>query len=105
MIVVSKEDKYISTTWGSSIRLQAGVPKEVGDDLGYLCLQEGCTEHKPDMIKNKKPSEPIRARDDKGHYVADDPSTPDINEAYVGGETPVKKKPAAKKTAKKTAKK
>jgi hypothetical protein len=106
MIVVSKDDKYISTTWGASIRLEAGVPKEVGQDLGVLCLQEGCTEYKPDLIKDKKPSEPIRARTDKGHYIADDPSTPDVNEAYVGGETPVKKKPTVKKTVvKKTIKK
>ena len=41
MIVISKEDKYISTTWGASIRLEAGVPKEVGQDLltqGILLL-------------------------------------------------------------------
>ncbi len=31
-----------------------------------------------------------RARDDKGHYVADDPSTPE-NEAWVGGKAPKKK--------------
>jgi len=41
----------------------------------------------------------VRARDKKGHYVADDPSTPDINEAYVGGKAPKKK--AKKKTKKK----
>ena len=41
----------------------------------------------------------VRARDSKGHYVADDPSTPDINEAYVGGKAPKKK--AKKKTKKK----
>lgn len=41
----------------------------------------------------------VRARDNKGHYVADDPSTPDINEAYVGGKAPKKK--AKKKTKKK----
>ena len=41
----------------------------------------------------------VRARDSKGHYVADDPSTPDINEAYVGGKAP--KKTKAKKTTKK----
>jgi hypothetical protein len=35
-----------------------------------------------------------RARTKKGHYVADDPSTPDVNEAYVQ-ETP--KKAAAPK--------
>ena len=36
-----------------------------------------------------------RARNKKGHYIKDDPSTPDINEAY---EKPKKK---AKKTVKK----
>ena len=41
----------------------------------------------------------VRARDSKGHYVADDPSTPDINEAYVGGKAP--KKTKSKKTTKK----
>jgi len=40
-----------------------------------------------------------RARDDKGHYVADDLSTPDINEAWEGGKAPKKK--AKKAVAKK----
>ena len=31
-----------------------------------------------------------RARNDEGHYVADDPSTPE-NEAWVGGKSPKKK--------------
>jgi len=42
-----------------------------------------------------------RARNDKGQLVADDLSTPDINEAYVGGKKPVKKKTTKKTTAKK----
>ena len=44
-----------------------------------------------------------RARNDDGHFVADDPSTPDVNEAYVGGKEPAKAKktPAKKKVAKK----
>ncbi len=33
-----------------------------------------------------------RARNDKGHFIADDESTPDINEAYVSGKAPAKKK-------------
>ena len=37
----------------------------------------------------------------KGQLVADDPSTPDVNEAYVGGKKPVKKKTTKKDTAKK----
>ena len=56
----------------------------------------------------------VRARNDKGHYVADDKSTPDVNEAYttkrVLKNTPkkkkaVKKKIAIKNVAKKKAKK
>ena len=42
-----------------------------------------------------------RARNDKGQLVADDLSTPDINEAYVGGKKPAKKKTTKKTTAKK----
>ena len=40
----------------------------------------------------------VRARNAKGRFVADNPDTPDVNEAYVDGKTPTsKKKPAAKK--------
>ena len=43
----------------------------------------------------------VRARDDKGHYVKDDPST-EVNEAWV--EVPVEeKKPVKKAAAKKKA--
>lgn len=34
--------------------------------------------------------EPERARDEKGKFVADDPETPDINEAWKGGKKPAK---------------
>jgi len=44
MWVKSDTDKYISTTWGSTVILTAGEPKEVGHDIGLLCLQNGCTE-------------------------------------------------------------
>ena len=46
-----------------------------------------------------------RSRNDKGQLVADDPSTPDVNEAYVGGKTPTKKKTVKKTVAKKATKK
>ena len=60
--------------------------------------------------KAKESDAPVeRARDDDGHFVGDDPDTPEVNEAYVGGKAPkkAKKKPAAKKKAapKKKAKK
>ncbi len=44
--------------------------------------------------------ESVRARDDKGHYVADDLSTPDVNEAWEGGKAPKKAKKVAKKKTK-----
>lgn len=52
----------------------------------------------------------VRARNDKGHYVGDDKSTPDVDEAYtttrVLKSTPKKKKVVKKKIAiKKVAKK
>lgn len=84
MIIVSDIDRYISTTWGASIRLEAGVPKEVGMDIGIFCLQEGCTEVKPNSSKEQKPSE-------------------SISEGKVEESTP--KKAPAKKPAKKTTKK
>ena len=48
-------------------------------------------------------SKPKRARNAKGQLKADDPSTPDVNEAYVGGKAP--KKTSKKKSKKKTSKK
>ena len=51
----------------------------------------------------KEQAKPIeRARNEDGHFVADDPDTPE-NEAYEGGKAPAKKKPAKKKPAKKKA--
>ena len=44
-----------------------------------------------------------RARNYKGHFIADDESTPDVNEAYVSGKAPLKKK--SSKPKKKSVKK
>ena len=46
-----------------------------------------------------------RARNDKGQLQADDPSTPDVNEAWEGGEAPKKTTAKKKTTKKKTTKK
>jgi len=47
----------------------------------------------------------VRARNSKGHFIKDNASTPNVNEAYADGKTPkrkprkvaAKKKPVAKK--------
>jgi hypothetical protein len=38
-----------------------------------------------------KDSEPERARTKRGRFIADDKSTKDVNEAWVGGKAPKKK--------------
>ena len=48
-------------------------------------------------IKVQDTSDMERARDDKGHFIADDPSTPEVNEAYTVKKTTPKKKAAPKK--------
>tara|TARA_R110000796_G_scaffold225738_1_gene342163 strand:+ start:64 stop:426 length:363 start_codon:yes stop_codon:yes gene_type:complete len=62
-------------------------------------------EHLPDSVVDAVVVEekPKRARTKKGRYQADDKSTPDVNEAYVGGKAPKKK--AIKVTRKKAKKK
>ena len=59
-------------------------------------------EVKVDDLADVEVTEPVRARNEKGHYIADDPSTPDVNEAYEGGKAPKK---TTKKTTKKSTKK
>lgn len=55
-----------------------------------------------DQITDAVTAKPKRARGPKGRLKADDKSTPDVNEAWVGGKGPVKaeskpKKPRNKK--------
>ena len=47
-----------------------------------------------EIITGKRPEEvkPKRARGKKGRYLADDKSTPNVNEAWVGGKAPKRKK-------------
>jgi len=52
-------------------------------------IQERTINLKPSVVINK--STPKRARTVKGRYVADDKSTKNINEAWVGGKKPTNK--------------
>ncbi len=47
-----------------------------------------------EIITGKRPEEPKpkRARDAKGRYKGDDITTKDVNEAWVGGKAPKKRK-------------
>ena len=89
MKIKSDTDLHVSTLWGASIFLKAGEEREVGDDLGYQALQQGAVEAKEVpkevTVTSKKRGRPkkTKARTEEGHFIADDPSTPDVNEAYV----------------------
>lgn len=54
MWIVSSEDKTVASTWGGVVHLKANEPKQVGNDLALLCLQEGCTE-----VKDMKEEVPV----------------------------------------------
>ena len=54
MKITAKVDTYVSTPWGAAITIAAGEEMEVGDDLGYECIQAGCTEIK-DVTPEPKP--------------------------------------------------
>ena len=68
------------------------------DILGIIWGEE--KEEKPKQKKEKdigqyiglKTEKPKRARTKKGRYKADDKSTKDVNEAWVGGKAPKKKR-------------
>jgi hypothetical protein len=52
-----------------------------------------------EFITGERPEEPKpkRARTKKGRYKADDKSTPNVNEAWVGGKAPKKRKKNVKR--------
>ena len=66
MKIISTDDKYIASTWGASIFLKAGEPKEVSHELGLLCLQEGCAEYTGEMPSPVIEDTPIIDEDSGG---------------------------------------
>ena len=56
MKIVSDSDMYISTTWGASIWLYAGEPKELGDDISLVALQQGAKEVKDGVSVSESPT-------------------------------------------------
>ena len=96
--------KNVDSWWKKALRFFLPLPKEelktvIKEDILEKAIKEAEVSLKKfDKVVAK---EPKRARGTKGRYKTDDKSTPDINEAWVGGKAPKKKaskKPAAKKT-------
>tara|TARA_R110002110_G_scaffold272275_1_gene487794 strand:- start:793 stop:1071 length:279 start_codon:yes stop_codon:yes gene_type:complete len=80
--------------------------KEISNGILGLMVPKNFRLDDDDCCQGK--CKPKRARTKKGKYKADDKSTPDVNEAYVGGKAPtrkdllgLKKKKAKRKTKRK----
>ena len=82
MKIISNEDKYIASTWGASIFLKAGEPKEVSHELGLLCLQEGCAEYTGEMPSPVIEDTPVIDEDSGGaaeEVPTEEPETVDLH--------------------------
>ena len=71
--------------WANGSPCAKGQEIDVDDETGKALVEAG-------MAEAMGASTPKRARTAKGKLKADDPSTPDVNEAWEGGKAPKKKK-------------
>ena len=62
MKITAKTDTYVSTPWGAGITVLAGETKEVGDDIGYECIQAGCTEVRDEPKPKPKPKPKLKKK-------------------------------------------
>lgn len=69
----------------NGVATNKGEEVEVDAEEGAILLQAG-------FALELGASKPKRARTATGKLKADDPSTPDVNEAWEGGKAPKKKK-------------
>lgn len=88
MKIISDKNLRVATTWGAVVVLEAGKERELSEEIGLLALQQGAKEvgakSKKESVKIEETTlVSIRARDEDGHFIADDPSTPDVDEAFV----------------------
>ncbi len=71
--------------WANGSPCAKGQEIDVDDETGKAMVETG-------MALEIGASKPKRARNAKGQLQKDDPSTPDVNEAWEGGKAPKKKK-------------
>ena len=81
------EDGTLSRKYmfGESLPLSKAWQKAIAQDM----IDRGAA---MEIQGNASPTETKRARDADGKLMADDPSTPNVNEAWEGGKAPTKKR-------------
>tara|TARA_B100001250_G_scaffold198_1_gene193 strand:+ start:22 stop:432 length:411 start_codon:yes stop_codon:yes gene_type:complete len=72
------------------------VPHKIDEEIKVAPTVKKTVKKKSLAQKVKEAVTPKRARNKKGHYIKDDPSTPE-NEAWEGGKAPPKKKTTTRK--------
>ena len=92
----------IATAWGNKTMDYVegetySMTEEWQQGVAHTFIQQGWAEEVGGKVEKKvvAPTETKRARNEDGTLKADDPATPDVNEAWEDGEAP-------KKTSKKT---
>jgi len=70
--------------WANGSPCAKGQEIDVDDETGKAMVEAG-------MALELGASTPKRARNSKGQLKKDDPSTPDVNEAWEGGVAPKKR--------------
>ena len=77
--------KLVDDVW----ELVFGIKRNKSEELEYTNVSKGYTKEEVKAWK-KYAKKPKRARGKKGKFLADDKSTKDVNEAWVGGKAPKK---------------
>ena len=72
------------------------VPHKIDEEIKVAPTVKKTVKKKSVVQKVKEAVAPKRARNKKGHYIKDDPNTPE-NEAWEGGKAPPKKKTTTRK--------
>ena len=73
--------KKVTNFWQWSVSNDTKVVEDRGHQEGKEIFSGAYTKQKPPKYETEM--ETVRARNKEGRYLADDKSTPDVNEAYV----------------------
>ena len=91
---VVKEEVVVKAEVKEEVKVKAEIKEETKPEILTLSPKKKKDDWRKDTVweQTKKAKKIKRARTVKGRYVADDKSTANTNEAWVGGKSPKKKK-------------
>jgi len=59
MKIVSSEDLRVTTLGGTAVLFQAGVPREIADEVGLLAIQMGAKEYNDKYVEEQNAEEAV----------------------------------------------